>query len=255
MVARSGPFPVAVFLGCAALVPGCAWAPKSRVDEAHKLVQTLRAENAQMKDVSLTLRVQNQELAQRAVDDARAIKALEVANGQFERSIQGYQAEREQMRAAFRDVERQARGESRPRESSAASAIVERFHAVARALPGASYDDTTGALTVPADALFLPGGSRPTSEGDAWLDELSVQVAASTPDRVDLRLADPADDPQLRRAGVAGDDTAKVLGQKRAQVIRDAVAARARIDASRVVVSILDPTRTPASGVEGPGMP
>ena len=62
-----------------------------------------------MKDSTLSLKVQNQDLAQRAVDDAKAIKALEVANGQYERSIQGYQDEREQLQAAFRDLKSQAR--------------------------------------------------------------------------------------------------------------------------------------------------
>jgi hypothetical protein len=101
----------ALFLALAIVAPaGCAFVPKSRLDDAQKLVVSLRAENAQLKDSALNLKVQNQELAQRAVDDGRAIRALEVANKQFERSIQGYQDERERLARAFRE----ARGTSGP---------------------------------------------------------------------------------------------------------------------------------------------
>jgi len=118
MLDRSGPARAAAVLAWALPLAcgasGCAFVPKSRVDEAHKLVQSLRAENAQMKDVALSLKVQNQDLTQRAVDDARAIRALEVANGQYERSIQGYQDEREQLREAFQDVKGQVRTATGP---------------------------------------------------------------------------------------------------------------------------------------------
>ncbi len=103
-------FGLALALAC----PGCAFVPRSRVDEAHKLVQSLRAENAQMKDVALNLKVQNQDLTQRAVDDARSLHALETANAQYERSIQGYQDEREQLRDAFQALKSQVRTASGP---------------------------------------------------------------------------------------------------------------------------------------------
>ena len=74
-----------------------------------KLVQGLRAENAQLKDSNLTLKVQNQDLSQRAVDDSQAIRALETANAQYERSIAGYQDDRERMRAAFNDLKDRVR--------------------------------------------------------------------------------------------------------------------------------------------------
>jgi hypothetical protein len=96
-------------LGSTFLVPGCAFVPKSRFDEAQKLVTSLRAENAQLKDSTLTLKVQNQDLSQRAVDDGKAIQALEVANAQFELSIQGYQEEREQLQSAFQELKSQVR--------------------------------------------------------------------------------------------------------------------------------------------------
>ena len=115
MVERPRPaLAAALALAGALLGPGCAFVPKSRFDEAQKLVQSLRSENAQLKDSTLTLKVQNQDLAQRAVDDAKAIRALEVANDQYERSIQGYQDEREQLQAAFRELKGQVRTASGP---------------------------------------------------------------------------------------------------------------------------------------------
>jgi septal ring factor EnvC (AmiA/AmiB activator) len=116
MVERTRPTLAPLLLGLACVLPtqGCAMAQKSRLDQAEKLVQSLRAENAQLKDTSVTLKVQNQDLAQRAVDDANAIKALEVANDQYEQSIQGYQNEREQLRAAFNALQGQVRTTSGP---------------------------------------------------------------------------------------------------------------------------------------------
>ena len=84
--------------------PGCAFVPKSRLDDAQKVVQNLRSQNAQLKDQAVTLKSQNQDLTLRAVDDGRSIRALETANEQYERSIQGYQEDREQYQAAFRDL-------------------------------------------------------------------------------------------------------------------------------------------------------
>ncbi len=103
-----------ILLVCAGMVPGCAFVPKSRYDEAEKLVQSLRSENAQLKDSALTLKVQNQDLAQRAVDDGNAIRALETANSQYEKSIQAYQEEREDLQAAFRELKGQVRTASGP---------------------------------------------------------------------------------------------------------------------------------------------
>ena len=83
---------------------GCALVPRTRLDDAQKVVQGLRTENAQLKDSTLRLKIQNQDLTQRAVDDSQAIRALEAANTQYERSIEGYQDDRERMRSAFNEL-------------------------------------------------------------------------------------------------------------------------------------------------------
>ena len=89
------------------LVAGCGLVPQTRLDDATKLVHGLRTENAQLKDANLKLKVQNQDLSQRAVDDAQALRGLETANAQYAQSIQGYQQDRDQLRSAFNDLKNQ----------------------------------------------------------------------------------------------------------------------------------------------------
>ena len=89
--------------------PGCGLTQKSRVDDCTRLAQSLRTENAQLKDATLSLRGENTDLTGRAVDDARRIGALEEANGRLESSVQDYIDEREALVTAFREMERQAR--------------------------------------------------------------------------------------------------------------------------------------------------
>ncbi len=104
---------VALFGAWLAVCPsGCSFVPKTRLDDAQKVVQGLRSENAHLKDSNLGLKVQNQDLTQRAVDDAEAIRGLETANAQYEKSIEGYQDEREQMRSAFNDLKDKIRATS-----------------------------------------------------------------------------------------------------------------------------------------------
>src|SRR5262249_54452236 len=48
---------------------GCAIVPRSRMDECQRLTQTLRAENARLKDRVMALLSQNRDYSERAVDD------------------------------------------------------------------------------------------------------------------------------------------------------------------------------------------
>jgi chromosome segregation ATPase len=114
MAVRYRRLAVLPWLSLLAVAPGCAFVPKGRLDEAQKLVTSLRLDNAQLKDTTVALKVQNQDLTQRAVDDARAIQALEATNTRYERSIQAYQDERDQLRAAFDELAGQVRTASGP---------------------------------------------------------------------------------------------------------------------------------------------
>jgi hypothetical protein len=83
---------------------GCRMAPREQVDECHRLNQTLRSENAQLKDQMLALRSQNQDYSERAVDDARRLEALEQANLRLETSVQAYQDERTRLETAYKEL-------------------------------------------------------------------------------------------------------------------------------------------------------
>jgi len=86
------------------LVPGCRLAPRSELDECRRLSQTLRSENAQLKDRTLALQAQNRALSERAVDDSRRLAQLEDVNTRLETSVQAYQDERSRIESAYRDL-------------------------------------------------------------------------------------------------------------------------------------------------------
>jgi hypothetical protein len=88
----------------ALVVSGCSLVPREQMEECHRLSQTLRSENAQLKDQMLALRSQNQDYAERAVDDARRLSQLEQANLRLETSVQAYQDERSRLEAAYKDL-------------------------------------------------------------------------------------------------------------------------------------------------------
>ena len=83
--------------------------PKSRLDDCHRLSQTLQAENARLKDTTVSLRSQNQDLNQRAVDDARRLRLQEEEIQRLVQSVSAYQDERDQLAAAFERLKGQIR--------------------------------------------------------------------------------------------------------------------------------------------------
>ena len=83
---------------------GCRVAPRQQLDDCHKLSQTLRSENSQLKDQMLVLRSQNQDFSERAVDDARRLAQLEESNDRLETSVQAYQDERTRLESAYKEL-------------------------------------------------------------------------------------------------------------------------------------------------------
>jgi chemotaxis protein MotB len=94
-------------LAVAGPAAGCSLVPKSRLDECHQLSRNLQATNAQLKDTVLGLRSQNQDLAQRAVDDARRLRTRDEEVERLTESAHAYQKEREEMAAAVERMRRQ----------------------------------------------------------------------------------------------------------------------------------------------------
>jgi chromosome segregation ATPase len=75
--------------------------PRTRLEESHRLTETLRTENARLKDQVLSLQTQNRDFTDRAVDDLRRLTAREQAIDRMQRSIHSYQDERDRMAEAY----------------------------------------------------------------------------------------------------------------------------------------------------------
>jgi hypothetical protein len=86
------------------VIAGCAIVPSSRMDECQKLTQSLRADNARLKDRVLALQGQNRDYAERAVDDARRLAVQDEAIERLEHSVQAYQDERTRLEAAYKQL-------------------------------------------------------------------------------------------------------------------------------------------------------
>jgi hypothetical protein len=83
---------------------GCAIVPRSRMDECQRLTQTLRSENARLKDRALALQSQNRDYVDRAVDDARRLAIQDEVIERLEHSVQAYQDERARLEAAYKQL-------------------------------------------------------------------------------------------------------------------------------------------------------
>jgi hypothetical protein len=83
---------------------GCAMAPRAQMDECQQLSRTLRSENARLRDQLLTAQSQNQDYAERAVDDARRLTRQDEAIERLEHSVQAYQDERGRLESAYRQL-------------------------------------------------------------------------------------------------------------------------------------------------------
>jgi outer membrane protein OmpA-like peptidoglycan-associated protein len=225
----------------AALAPGCAVVPKSRLDDATKITQALRAENAQLRDQTLALRGENRDLSERALGDARKIAALEGANDRLEASVQGYIDEREDLVDRYQRFRRLAQASAGADLSAGLSA---RLRAFASAHPGTTFDEASGALSAASDALFAPGGDRLSPAGSRWVDDVAAVLASPEAKSVPLAVKGRAADPAVRLAStavLAGDP-----GLTRALRVRDALAERAGIDPSRIGVAGVPASPDPA---------
>jgi len=71
------------------------------LDEYQRLAETLRSENARLKDRILALQGQNRDYADRAVDDLRRSAAQDQAIERLEQSVQAYQEDRDRLHEAY----------------------------------------------------------------------------------------------------------------------------------------------------------
>jgi hypothetical protein len=74
------------------------------MEECRRLSQTLRTENARLKDQTLSLQSQADDLAERAVDDAKRLRRQSDAIAQLEQSLHAYQADRDRLQTAYQQL-------------------------------------------------------------------------------------------------------------------------------------------------------
>ncbi|HEY2154574.1 MAG TPA: OmpA family protein [Isosphaeraceae bacterium] len=216
----------------AALAPGCAVVPKSRLDDATKITQALRAENAQLRDQTLALRGENRDLSERALGDARKIAALERGNERLETSVQGYIDERDELVDKFQRFRRLAQASAGAELSAGLTA---RLRAFASAHPGTTFDEASGVLSAASDTLFSPGGDRLAPAGSRWVDDIAALLASPEAKSVPLAVTGRAADPAVRLASTAAPPAD--LGLTRALRVRDALAERTGLDPARIGVA------------------
>jgi hypothetical protein len=96
---------------------------REQMEECHRLSQTLRTENAQLKDQVLALRSQNQDLSERSVDDVRRIAQLEDVNQRLETSVEAYQDERGRLESAYKELRASLPGSLKPLSLSRAGEV------------------------------------------------------------------------------------------------------------------------------------
>jgi hypothetical protein len=92
------------------------------MDECQRLTQTLRSENARLKDRVLALRSQNRDYAERAVDDGRRLAIQDEAIERLEHSVQAYQDERNRLEAAYQRLASRVAAADSPDRAIPASA-------------------------------------------------------------------------------------------------------------------------------------
>ncbi|MGE5754747.1 MAG: OmpA family protein [Planctomycetaceae bacterium] len=213
---------------------GCSLVPKSRLDDCHRLSQTLQSENARLKDVTLSLRSQNQDLTQRAVDDARQLKVQGESVRRLEQSVLAYQAERDQLAAAFERMKRDLQVSANPLPK----ALLERFRVFAEAYPGCAFDPESAVLTIPSATLFEPGTDRLRPEAHALLRSAAERLNDPEARDLDLLVVGHTEQPAVRRAGLAAPGAKHPhLGLDRASRVRDLLAGEGGLDAARIEVA------------------
>jgi hypothetical protein len=234
---------VPVHVALAAIVTGCAGFSPNRLDDCRLRVQSLQSENEQLRDVASNVRNQNREMAMRALDDSRRIRAQEVAIARLERSIAAYQDERDQMAALLDEV----RGQVRTAASSLPpTALLDRLRELKRARPKTEVDPSSATVSLAPGPLFVAGESRLTREADQWLaaaGSIIRSYAAQNPEEEFSIEAEFCDSPRPvaaeSAAGTVGQAEAK-LADLRARALRAELARSTGIDPARVRITAAD---------------
>jgi hypothetical protein len=169
----------------AVVAGGCQLVPREQVEECHRLSQTLRSENARLKDQMLALRSDNQDLAERAVDDARRLSQLETARERLESSVQAYQDERSRIEAAYNELRASLPASLRP----AAIALPAEDRTEPRSPAPVELDRSvkrTGRAAAPQTTPRRKRASSDARTSDGWAPSPSKSSGEPSPEQAPL---------------------------------------------------------------------
>ncbi len=192
---------------CACALSGCGMVSQRRLDDSKVRIQALQAENEQLRDVVLNVRSQNKNMASRALDDERRLRALEEANGRLERSVLAYQDESKQVAALLDQLRTQVRVASTggPRAS-----LIERLEDVVARERELRFDASKQTVWLPADRLFDRATGDLTPEAARWLEALAgVARTESSGARLAVELSGPGSGSGLALASAEDNEGAR----------------------------------------------
>lgn len=228
--------PLALCAPIAFSTSGCGLVSRNRLNDCQQVARTLRSDNARLKDVSLKLRTENQDLSQRAIDDARRLASQEDAINRLEENLLAYQADRDRMTQAFETLKQQIHLAVDPRRAQRA----ERLRSFAESHPGWSFNPATIALTAPAEHLFNPGGDQITPHAGSELKELADALTSTGADDLAIEIVGHDAPPSaVQRAGFntdANNDVAahRFLTAARAARVRERLVEDTRLSPDQI---------------------
>jgi len=216
------------------MLAGCSVVPRSQLDECRKLSRTLQADNSRLKDTIVSLKTENEDLAQRADDDVRRLKSQDQTIQKLMASLHAYQDDREQLARGVERLKTQIRSATRPISSQ----FRERFDRFAKSEAGCKFDPTSTVVTIPSDLLFEPGTDQPTPKAHDLL--ATFAKIFDHPDAGDLRLlvTGHMDDSAVKRASFEGEAPAlEHLSLNRASRVRELLSTEGHIESARMKVA------------------
>lgn len=169
-----------ILLLCLICFTGCSsWPWPSSNRDAERLTRVIHTENARLKDLVVQLRSSNEDMAQRALDDASRISTLEEANRVLTTSVAAYQSERERMARNFQTLQQQVQVVLNDRDRLALNqAELNKTQKVTAATqdfvmpPEGVWDQATQSVRIPLKDWFLEDSPILRPNQDLRIDRL-----------------------------------------------------------------------------------
>jgi hypothetical protein len=216
---------------------GCGVVSQRKLDDSRLRIQALQAENEQLRDVALKARNENRDMGQRALEDARRMRALEEANRRLERSILAYQDETKQMAALLDQLRSQV---SMATSDSPRVSLREQLQSLPNEHPEINFDPEKLALTFPSERLFDEPQGRLSPEAERWLDAIGARLrsGASTDKAQDWTIEIAAGQliPADKSLDAESRHLAEATARWRMHKVRERLARASGLDPDRFVV-------------------